>query len=147
MARKYETHVAPKLAVIEGWARDGLTLDQIASNLGISKTTLIKYRDQHPELLTALKSGKDQADVQVENALFREATGYHYFEETVTNKGEVVRVQRYARPSVTAQIFWLKNRRPDKWRDKQEHKHEVTQSLADVLMEAWRTEGHGDDTS
>lgn len=117
---KYESHVKPKLLVIRAWSRDGLTLDQIASNLQISKTTLIKYRKKHRELMNALKTGKEEADVVIENSMFKSAMGFNYKEQVVTNKGDVVTVEKFHPPSVTAQIFWLKNRKPQQWRDKQE---------------------------
>ena len=60
------------------------------------------------------------ADAQVFNALHQSAVGFHYLEETVTNAGEVVTVRKYSKPNVTAQVFWLKNRIPEEWRDKQE---------------------------
>lgn len=134
---KYDAVVRPYLFMIEGWMRDGLTLDQVAANLRISKTTLIKYRGEHPELLAALNTGKEYADIQVENALFRNALGFHYTEEAVTHKGTVVTITRYQPPSNAAIIFWLKNRLPAKWRDKAEVEHDVTQSLADILQRAW----------
>lgn len=137
---KYERLVQPKLLVIEGWARDGLTLDQIAANLRISKTTLFKYRDEHNELSDALKSGKEEADTHVVNALYKSATGFYYNEDTVTHQGDVVSVRKFQAPNTTAQIFWLKNRRPEQWRDKQELKHDVTTSLADVLTQAWEND-------
>jgi transcriptional regulator with XRE-family HTH domain len=120
---KYETDVKPKLHLIEGWARNGLTLEQIASNLGISVPSLIKYREQHVELFEALKSGKDEADIEVENALYKAATGYYYEEETVTPSGRKVTVRRYEKPNTTAMIFWLKNRKREVWRDKQDIEH------------------------
>lgn len=133
---KYERVVQPKLLVIEGWARDGLTLDQIAGNLRISKTTLIKYRGEHNELMNALKSGKEESDTAVVNALFRSAIGFSYTEEMITPQGRVVEVHKFQAPSTTAQIFWLKNRRPEQWRDKREVEHGGTISLADVLLRA-----------
>lgn len=120
---KYDRVVQPSLAVIEGWMRNGLTLDQVASNLRISKTTLIKYRDEHPELLNALKAGKEEADIAVENALFKAATGYTFTDEVATPSGKVVRVTKYEKPNTTAQIFWLKNRKPKDWRDQKTVEH------------------------
>lgn len=79
----------------------------------------------------ALKQGKEVVDRQVENALFKNAVGFMYEEETVTNAGEVVTVKKYSKPNITAQIFWLKNRKMKEWRDKQEveqinHNIEIT---------------------
>lgn len=120
---KYAEWLTPEgLLKIEGWARDGLTDEQIAKNIGISRSTLNVWKDRYSDISDALKKGKDVIDCQVENALLRRALGYEYeevkekfeygviTERTVTKK-EVV-------PDTTAQIFWLKNRKPDKWRDK-----------------------------
>jgi transposase len=120
---KYESEVKPRLLEIEAWARDGLTLDQIAHNLGIALSTLCEYKNQYTELAEALKRGKEVVDIEVENALFKAATGYYYEEETVTNSGRKVTVRKYEKPNTTAMIFWLKNRKREAWRDKQDVEH------------------------
>ncbi len=114
---KYETHVLPKLKLVEAWSRNGLTLDQIAKNLGIATSTLFLYKERYSEFSEALKIGKEVADLEVENALYKLATGFEYTEDAVTNKGTVVQVTRYEKPSVTAIIFYLKNRLRHKWMD------------------------------
>lgn len=108
------------LVKLEGWARDGLTDEQIAENIGVSRSTLNEWKKKFPDISDALKRGKEVVDRQVENALLKSALGFHYQEQTVTNQGEVVEVTKYEKPSTTAQIFWLKNRKPRAWRDKQE---------------------------
>lgn len=108
------------LIKLEGWARDGLTDEQIASNIGITAKTLYEWKNKFGEISEALKRGKEVVDRQVENALLKSALGFHYTEETVTNQGEVVEVTKFEKPNTTAQIFWLKNRKPAIWRDKQE---------------------------
>lgn len=112
--------IKDKLILIQGWARDGLTDEQIANNLGIGTTTLYKWKNQHKEFQEALKKGKEVADREVENALYKSALGFKYKEQMVTNKGGVVEVERYEKPNTTAAIFWLKNRKPAQWRDRQE---------------------------
>lgn len=128
MARKskYDTHVKPYLDEIQGWAMSGLTDEQIADNLGIAASTIYEYKKKYPEFSEALKKGKDIADAQVVNALFKTATGFTYYEDIATATGDVVQAQRYAKPNTTAQIFWLKNRQPDRWRDKTEVKADIT---------------------
>lgn len=145
MARsKYEEKVAPKLDLILGWARDGLTLDDIAFNLGITRQTLSKYASEknkdgsfkHELLHQYLKEGREVADYRVENALYKAATGYYTLEKKYMRVGdelEEVEEEVYHPPSVTAQIFWLKNRKPDVWRDKIAEQ-EVTEDITDVLM-------------
>lgn len=123
------------LALIEGMARDGLTEEQIAENLGVSYRTLNRWKKSHPQFDQALARGKQIPDRHVENSLFRSATGYEYEEEHVTPTGKVVKVRRYQPPNTTAMIFWLKNRKPDKWRDKQdiEHSGQVTVNFVDDI--------------
>lgn len=109
-----------------GWARDGLTNIQIAENMGIAERTLTEWIARFPAISAALKTGKEPVDTQVENALLKRALGYDY-EETITEvedlgggktKKHVKRVTRHVAPDTTAQIFWLKNRKPKQWRDK-----------------------------
>ena len=118
---KYEEWLTEEgLTKIEGWARDGLTEKQIAYNMGITEQTLNVWKKKYPSLIESLKRGKEVVDRHVENALYNNAIGYHYTEQQVTNSGEVVTVEKYAKPHTTAQIFWLKNRKPSVWRDKTE---------------------------
>ena len=116
---KYFTHVEPKLTLIEGWARDGLADEQIAKNLGIAYSTFREYKNKYSALSASLKKGKEVVDYEVENALLKRALGYEYDEVTYEHGKETKRVTKQVAPDTTAQIFWLKNRRPDKWRDKQ----------------------------
>lgn len=111
---------------VQGWARDGLTMEQIAHNIGITKPTLYKWQERDSNFLNALKVSRDAADREVENALFKNAIGFHYIEQQVTDTGAVVDVEKYSKPNTTAQIFWLKNRKPEKWRDKRDIEHEGT---------------------
>jgi transposase-like protein len=96
---KYEEWLTEDgLILIEGWARDGLTDEQIAHNMGINVATLYKWKNTYSEINESLKKTKEVVDSQVENALFKKAC-----------EGDT-----------TAMIFWLKNRRPNDWRDKRE---------------------------
>lgn len=107
------------LLKIEGWARDGLTDEQIAQNMGISVRTLYRWKKKEQQICNALSKGKEVVDRQVENSLLKRALGYQYDEITVENGVETKRVTKEVAPDVTAQIFWLKNRKPEAWRDKQ----------------------------
>ena len=113
-----------RLTQLAGWARDGLFDEQIAENIGITRQTLYNWRMKHVVIFDALRINKDVADRQVENAMFKSALGFEYEEETVTNSGAVVTTKKYSKPNVTAQIFWLKNRKTDTWRDKTEQQVE-----------------------
>lgn len=119
---KYDSHVKPKLLLIEAWARDGLTDEQIANNLDVAYSSFRVYKDEYPALTAALQKGKDDIDVMVENALLKAALGYEY-EETKETADGFERTTKYAQPNTAALIFWLKNRRPKQWRDKQDIEH------------------------
>lgn len=98
MARIDEWLEKDKLILLEGWARDGLTYEQIANNMGIDVTTLREWRKKEPTISTILKKGREVVDFEVENALLKNAM----------------------EGNVTAQIFWLKNRKKLQWREKVE---------------------------
>lgn len=130
---KYETNVKDKLLLVEAWARNGLTDEQIAKNLGISKDTFYKYKKEHIDFSDSLKRGKEVIDIEVENALLKRALGYKYNEVTKelckdkeTGEDALVVtkvVTKEVVPDTTAQIFWLKNRKPEEWRDRKELNH------------------------
>ena len=107
-----------KLILIQGMARDGLTQQQIANNLGISIDTLIENKKKYSEFNDALKKGKEVIDFEVENALLKRALGYEYEEETYENGILTKKVKKQIPPDTTAQIFWLKNRKPNNWKDR-----------------------------
>jgi len=104
----------------------GATDEDLADFFEVSIRTIANWKTQHEEFLRALKGGKAQADDRVERSLYQRAVGYSFDSEKVFNhKGEALRVKtrEHCPPDVTAQIFWLKNRRPEDWRDKREHEH------------------------
>ena len=124
---KYETDVKPRLVEIEAWKRDGLTNEQIMKNLGIGRDSFYRYKDKYSEFSDALKKGKEVADIEVENALFKRAIGYRYKEKIKEVKEIDGKKSTYVKEvikempgDVAAQIFWLKNRKSSKWKDKQD---------------------------
>ena len=126
---KYQEWITEEgLIKIEGWARDGLTDIQIAQNIGIAVSTLNNWKNKYIELMESLKRGKEVVDRQVENALLKRALGYEYQElkTEVSDKDGIKTVTtiKEVTPDVTAMIFWLKNRKPKEWRDKQEITHD-----------------------
>ena len=134
-----------KLLLLEAWARDGLTDEQIAGNMGITVRSLYNWKKRSILIFQSLKTGKEVADIEVENALRKKALGFRETEQVVSSRrvveydeGKRVRevtepvvtqVEKYYPPDTTAQIFWLKNRKPDKWRDKQEAKVDLTEAV------------------
>ena len=131
-----------KLILIQGMARDGLTQQQIANNLGISIDTLIENKKKYSEFNDALKKGKEVIDFEVENALLKKALGYTITikEEKLDKDGCVHTLKKevYVPPDTTAQIFWLKNRQVKKWRDKVEIADNDAIKKLDELLEAQR---------
>lgn len=137
------------LEIIAGWARRGLTDADISHNIGISVRTLIDWKRRYPAINACLKNSKDLADTIVENALFRKATGYKtkevsYKADSDGNLVPVSAVEKEVPPDTTAQIFWLKNRRPDLWRDRRKEAESDSQSggvvvLPEVVADAIKT--------
>lgn len=119
---------------IEAWAKVGLTISDIAQNMGIGERTLYEWMNLHPQISQSLKRGKAVADEIVQNALFNSAVGFHYDEESLTNDGRVVELKKYAKPNTTAQIFWLKNRKSE-WNDKQEMDVNVRTVIVDDITD------------
>lgn len=138
-----------KLILIEGWRRDGLTEEQCAHNMGIALNTLRTWKKKSELIDAALKTGKEVADREVENALFKSACGYSY-EESVkerklnpdTGRYEMVTTkitQKVVPPSPVAQFFWLKNRKPEVWRDKREIESNDALDRLDMILGEMRT--------
>lgn len=113
-------------------SRLGLTDDQMADVIGVARSTFAKWKGEHPEFSDALKQGKSIADANVADRLYQRAMGYSHpavkiLAVAVGNNGgsevqEVPYVEHYP-PDTTAAIFWLKNRRPDLWRDRVQNEH------------------------
>lgn len=126
--------------MLEAWACDGLTDDQIAGNIGISRSTLAEWKKKYSDISDALKKGKKIVDTEVENALLKRALGYDYTETSKKYKnGKLVEekvITKHVAGDVTAQIFWLKNRKPGEWRDKIQYDNEAEVSRVDDLIKA-----------
>lgn len=135
MTREYYREHFPQIA--EGLARQGLTNAEIAEQLQISTSTFYKYIKKFPDFGDALKRGRAPVDFDVESSLLKLATGYattEIQEEAIIDAetGEAVKTKRktvlkHVPPSVSAAMFWLKNRLPVNWQERQknEHQHDV----------------------
>ena len=114
----------------------GATDEEAAKAFGITRMTLTRWRKKYAEFSAALKAGKSIADGKVQRSLFQRACGYsHPLEKIFIHNGNALRVQttKHYPPDTTACIFWLKNRQPVKWREKQELKVDGLQSVYDVI--------------
>ncbi len=115
---KYWTHVEPKFNVIKKWLLDGLTEEQIYTNLRVGKTSWYDYKNKYPELNELVKKGKEGMVAEVENSLFKLAVGFHYETDEVHKVKDpdgfdvlqVVRVLKYKPPETGACAIILKNR-------------------------------------
>lgn len=99
---------------------------ELANFFGVAVSTVALWKVQHKEFSDALKVGKVQADRRVESALYRRAIGYEHDEvdlRVVGTKLVKTPIRKAYPPDTTACIFWLKNRKPNDWRDKHEHEH------------------------
>ena len=154
---KYEFWITEEgLALAAGWARNGLSDEQIAKNIGISRKTLYQWTKKYKQFGHAIHKNKEMADLAVENALYQAAIGYTIEEviqeriwDTETKSYKVLPTRtktRYVPPSQTAQIFWLKNRRPDIWKDRLEAAVELDESLGKTILPEKRMEPEYDDS-
>lgn len=118
---KYDPDIHPTL--VRGLSRTGYSGKEIAEKLQVAESTLYSWKKKHPELAEALKEGRDFADNMVEDALYKSALGFRRknVKKRKTPQGVTIEeVQEDVPPNATAIIFWLKNRRPEQWRDKRE---------------------------
>ena len=147
---KYDPKTTPQL--VKWMARSGLTETEIATELDINPSTLTRWKQRYPELVEALKESRDFVDSLVEDALLKRALGYEYEEVKMiaTQDGKTRRVEKTKKmvvPDTTAQIFWLKNRQPEKWRDKPQPDatDDSLKAIADALKEARKAQVVGDE--
>lgn len=106
--------------------RLGATDAQLADFFQVAVSTIALWKVEHKEFSDAVRLPKAEADERVEQSLFRRAMGYECDEVDIrVVGGEIVKtpIRRVYPPDSTAMIFWLKNRKPADWRDKQEMEH------------------------
>ena len=107
--------------------RLGATDKELADFFGVNEDTVNEWKKVHPAFSESLKEGKGLADAEVADKLFKRATGYEHeavkISATPDGREHVTRYTERYPPDTTAAIFWLKNRRPDLWRDKTDINH------------------------
>lgn len=154
MSGRYREWVSPEgLLRLEGWAREGLDEAAIAERMGVELRTLEAWRRKYPAMAEALRRGGGPVDVEAENALLKAALGYTvtvrkpFKVKEVSQKNGEGRTEcehiEYAEEEVhvpariTALIYWLKNRRPDKWRDRPQVEADAGDELVEALIRGW----------
>lgn len=118
----------------------GSTDEDMADFFEVSKSTINNWKHDYPEFLDSIKRGKISADATVASRLYKRAIGYEHDEDKIfNNQGEplIVPTKKHVQPDTTAAIFWLKNRQPKMWRDKQEIEHggSVHQEVSNLTPE------------
>jgi DNA-binding XRE family transcriptional regulator len=134
------------LIKVRGWARKGLTNDQIAENIGINRDTLYDWQKKYPDFSDALKSTKEITVYEVEDALYKAAMGY-FVEETITTvtstgKSHTEIRKKWIAPNTTAQIFFLKNKDPENWRERNDITLSETNGVLESLMALHKQNGN-----
>ena len=101
----------------------GATDKEMANFFEVSEQTLNTWKKEHPSFLESLKAGKEEADAKVAQSLYKRALGYSHPDtdiKVVQNEIVQTEIVKHYPPDTTAAIFWLKNRKSDQWREKQE---------------------------
>lgn len=118
-----EKQLKDKIEDIEKWAKRGCTKKEIATNLGVSKTTFEAYEKKYSWLSVLIKKAQIEAIEEVENSLFKAATGYYYDEQQhvkiktdqYQEEIKIVTIKKFKPPDTGAMCFYLKNRAKDRW--------------------------------
>ena len=128
--------------IARAMAKLGGTDMEIAQELGVDTATLWRWRSKYPEMCNALLEGKEAFDNRAERSLAQKAIGYSYHSEKVfCHDGQIIRAEivEHVPPDVGAIKMWLGNRRPDKWRDRQE----VKLDGSDAFLKVWQAISDG----
>ena len=134
------------LMLLECWARDGYTFQDVANRIGIAASTLRMWRMQYPDIDNALKKGREIIDYKVENALLKSALGYHTKEVKVTTTirfGKTVETikevtDKEQAPNVSAIQCWLYNRLPNKWKKNRDQLIELNEEDTKIQVTVTR---------
>jgi transposase-like protein len=129
---KYDPAFIP---IVVNLVARGLTNQEIAQTLDVEERTLYNWRREHEDLAQALVRSKELIDAQVEASLLMKANGYERQVQKATASGKVVTVTEYFPPSDSAIQFWLRNRKPQEFREQRDVnvKHGVEQGFLSFL--------------
>lgn len=137
----YEKYIAGKEETLKAACRNGADNSILCKLVGCGETTFKKLLKLYPDFKALLKESKEVADLAVESALYKRAVGYEY-EETITevkvdkdgvaHPTAVRKVKHHIPGDTTAQIFWLKNRKPSEWRENKEVDNSWAEALASL---------------
>jgi hypothetical protein len=122
---RYKTHVEQRLQEIEQWCAEGFIETEICKKLGVSVASFAVYKNKYPELTESITKGRQISDFEVVKCLYKKCLGYEYeevkatLEEGSKNKKRVEKTTKHIPPDTMAIRFWLMNRMPKSWRDKQ----------------------------
>lgn len=136
MANGYSAETYPDWA----WslAIKGLTIAEIGKEMGVSRATVNRWISNYPDFKEAINTGRDASDSKVERSLYQRAVGYTYKERKIINvldssgkpvPARIETVEKHVPPDTTAQIYWLKNRKRDQWKDKWEVKVDTEKEI------------------
>lgn len=99
----------------------GATDKDLSEHFGVSRDTIIEWKKRYPDFSDSIKAGKAGADMEVANALYKSAVGFTRKVQKVVSTAdgvETVEFEQYFPPNFVAAFIWLKNRNPERWRDK-----------------------------
>ena len=113
-----------------------LTEDQISHNIGISRTTLYNWKTKNIDILNALKKRKRSCRHRSRERFIQKSGGYDYEETTIEKGIETKRITKHMPGDTTAMIYWLKNRKPQQWRERRELENVEVMEKLDQLLEA-----------
>lgn len=116
--------------------RSGMTDEQLAAALDVTRATIHNWKTNHKEFFDTLKENKPLSDGNVVRSLYERACGYEHYEDKVFMSDGVPvteTVIKHYPPDPTSMIFWLKNRQPDKWKDKREQEISVNEYNVNLI--------------
>ena len=117
----------------------GYTDVELAEFFDVCEATINNWKREYPKFLESIKKGKQEADTNVAESLYKRALGYSHKDTDIKVINDVIvqtPLTKHYPPDTTAAIFWLKNRQKDKWRDKQEVGHSGNVTVASVELTA-----------